>query len=554
MFCIQCEQTAMKDSKKGCQYNRGMCGKTDSVSDLQDYLMAAIGQLSYWAQRVPENAAISRWCFQALFATLTNVNFDAQRILSYLAEARKHISTLKSHYAKKEKNVSLHISFLEQQIEHTKTPDVLLEHAEAFRLNKGIVAGEDASKDDWLSLRLLTLYGLKGVAAYLEHAAVLHQYNAETAREFHRIMATFADNNITTKALFKLSMDVGTLNYQVMSMLDSAATLAFGHPKPTTVSLGVTPGKAILVSGHNFQDLRLILEQTAGAGISIYTHGEMLPAHGYPELKKYPHLVANFGGAWYKQQSEFADFPGAIVMTSNCLINPHKGQYQDRIFTRGSVGWPGIKHVIGNDFSEVIACARRLPGFATQSEEKTVTVGYGHHSLKTLAPLILEQIQMGNITHFFVIGGCDGKKSGRNYYTEMAKALPKDSVILTFGCGKYRFYELPFANINGVPRIMDIGQCNDIYSAIQLALYLAEKLNCSVNELPLTIIVSWFEQKAIAVLLTLLSLGIKGIYTGPTLPAFLSDSIAAILQQRFDLHMTAQVPTDLAHMFRTVAA
>lgn len=552
MFCIQCEETAIKESKKGCQYNRGNCGKTAEVSDLQDYLIAAIGQVSYFAQLLPPNEAISRWCFQALFATLTNVNFDAQRILSYLALARQHIRTLKVAYEKQQGH-AVSNSLLEHQLAHSNTADAVLQQAATFRLNKNIIMGANNDKDCWLALRLLTLYGLKGSAAYLEHAAVLQQYNAATAQQFHRIMAACTDPDTNSAAFFSLAIAVGRLNYEAMTLLDTGATRAFGAPTPTAVSLGVCPGKAILVSGHDFHDLALLLQQTVGTGISVYTHGEMLPAHGYPQLKKYPHLVANFGGAWYQQQSEFATFPGPILMTSNCLLNPHKGQYQDRLFTRSSVGWPGVKHLVGDDFSEIIACALHLPGFMAASAAPSVTVGYGHHSLVNLAPKLIEQIRNGHIAHIFVIGGCDGKKSARNYYAEIAKAVPKDSLIITLGCGKYRFYDLDLGHINGVPRLMDSGQCNDAYSVIELASFLVEKLECSLNELPLTIILSWFEQKATAVLLTLLSLGIKRIYIGPTLPAFLTEDVAALLQQRFDLHRIGDVATDLARILHPVA-
>jgi hydroxylamine reductase len=329
-------------------------------------------------------------------------------------------------------------------------------------------------------------------------------------------------------------------------MLDKGETDTFGHPAPSQVNVKPVKGKCILVSGHDLHDLEKILQQTQGKGINVYTNGEMLPAHGYPELNKYPHLVGNYGSAWQNQQKEFANFPGAIVMTSNCLLNPNVGQYADRLFTRSIVGWPGVAHVEGDDFSAVVECALAQPGFQHDEIEHYITVGFGRNALMAAAPAVVDQVKQGNIKHFFLVGGCDGDKAERSYYTDFTAQAPQDSVILTLACGKFRFNKNQFGDINGIPRLLDVGQCNDAYSAIQLALALAEEFDCGVNDLPLTLVLSWFEQKAIVILLTLLALGVKGIYTGPTAPAFLTPNLMAVLQEQFDLRSITTVENDLA--------
>lgn len=547
MFCIQCEQTIIKSNNKGCNYAKGMCGKTAEVSDLQDVLVASLQKISYWATLCRRynivDREIDRWSFQTFFATLTNVNFDAQRMLEYLEQANIHCQKL-AHCAKsaalKVNDILPALSYA-AKLNYPEAKEDLLAFASQVKLNRE----QEQVGDDVIGLRLLALYGLKGAAAYMEHAAVLGQFNDEVYSEYHHIMNILGDNPTDVDKLFELSMQIGQLNYKVMSMLDMGETTEFGHPVPTKVNTKPIAGKCILVSGHDFHDLRLILEQTQGKGINVYTHGEMLPAHAYPELKKYTHLVGNYGSAWQNQQVEFANFPGAIVMTSNCIINPFTNGYADRIFTRNMVGWPGVAHIQTDDFSPVIDCALNQSGFNYTEIEHYITVGFARNTLMNVAPTVVEQVKAGNIKHFFLIGGCDGSKSERHYYTEMANQVPKDSVILTLGCGKYRFNMQNFGDINGIPRLLDIGQCNDAYSAVQLALALVEAFECSVNELPLTLVLSWFEQKAIVILLTLLSLGIKGIYVGPSIPEFLTDNLLSILKNKFDLRITADATSDL---------
>ena len=548
MFCIQCEQTITTPTSKGCSYSQGMCGKTAEVSDLQDVLVAGLQRVSFWASLGRQfqiiDRQIDRWAFQSFFATLTNVNFDPDRILTYIQQAESNSQKLEQlvKAAAVQANQVLPALSYAAQISYPTTKEELLKLAPHVMLNRG--KGEIS--DDVIGLRLLTLYGLKGAAAYMEHAAVLGQFDDDICTEYHRIMNKLGDNPTDLNELLALSMNVGSLNYKVMAMLDTGETTTFGHPTPTQVNTKPIAGKCILVSGHDFNDLRLILEQTQGKGINVYTHGEMLPAHAYPELKKYPHLVGNFGSAWQNQQSEFAQFPGAVVMTSNCLINPFVGQYADRIFTRSIVGWPGVTHLEGDDFSQVIECALSQSGFQHTELEHYITIGFARNTLMNVAPAVIDQIKAGNIKHFFLIGGCDGSKGERHYYTDMANQVPQDGVILTLGCGKYRFNKQNFGDINGIPRLLDIGQCNDAYSAIQLALALADAFECDVNELPLTLVLSWFEQKAIVILLTLLSLGVKGIYTGPSMPGFLTDNLVKILQEKFDLRATTDATKDLA--------
>ncbi|MFQ1018402.1 hydroxylamine reductase [Gilliamella sp. CG13] len=556
MFCIQCEQTIIKSNEKGCSYSKGMCGKTAEVSDLQDVLVASLQKVSFWAAICRRHdivdRQIDRWCAQTFFSTLTNVNFDADRMLAYLAEADIYSQKLEqlAKVAVLQFNEHLPALTYVAQLNFPKTKQELLDFSSLVMLKHD----QDKVGKDVIGLRLLALYGLKGAAAYMEHAAVLGQFNQDIYTEYHEMMSFLGDNPSDINKLFQLSMQIGRLNYKVMGMLDAGATNTFGDPIPTKVNTRPVAGKCILVSGHDFHDLRLILEQTQDKGINVYTHGEMLPAHAYPELKKYSHLVGNYGTAWQNQQTEFANFPGAIVMTSNCIINPFTKGYAERIFTRSMVGWPGVTHIETDDFSPVIECALNQLGFDYTELEHFITVGFARNTLLNVAPTVVEQVKAGNIKHFFLIGGCDGSKSERHYYTEMANQVPKDSVILTLGCGKYRFNMQNFGNINGIPRLIDIGQCNDAYSAVQLALALVEAFGCGVNELPLTLVLSWFEQKAIVILLTLLSLGIKGIYAGPSMPEFLTDNILNILQDKFDLRMTSQASKDLNQILNYCAA
>ncbi len=550
MFCVQCEHTIRTPVATGCSYTMGMCGKTSEVSDLQDVLIYLLQGVSAYAVEARRFAIVDRaidaWVCQAFFATLTNVNFDSDRILTFIAEAQQARASLKERYeaaclAKGEAPAALQGP---ASVELTADKAALLAWAPTAAVNRG---GAEVGADI-LGLRLLCLYGLKGAAAYMEHARVLGEQDDAIGAEFHDIMAWLGTDPAELGALVACAMRIGQMNFKVMAMLDKGETETFGHPTPVQVNVKAVKGKAILVSGHDLHDLQKILEQTQGTGINVYTHGEMLPAHAYPELKKYPNLVGNYGTAWQNQQKEFAAFPGAIVMTSHCIINPDVGQYKDRIYTRSIVGWPGATHILGDDFAEVIAKAQSLAGFPHDEIPAYTSTGFARNALMAAAPAVIDQVKAGNIKHFFLIGGCDGDKAERSYYTDMARAVPDDCVILTLACGKFRFNTFEYGDINGIPRFLDVGQCNDAYSAIQLAIALADAFGCGVNELPLSLVLSWFEQKAIVILLTLLSLGIKGIRVGPTVPGFLTPNLVQYLQDNFDLKLIGSVEQDLADM------
>lgn len=557
MFCIQCEQTIQKPKVKGCAFAKGMCGKTAQVSDLQDLLVYALQSVSFWADKAANFGIqcdeINQWAPKAFFATLTNVNFVSSRLIEMISEAQYFKNRLKQQTiaASLPSDTPLTDTELAQlpTIAHFEfpffDPQAVIAELAALAPIIAVNRGKDKVSEEVIGLRLLCLYGLKGAAAYLEHARVLQQINDLVYREYHQIMAFLGSDPEDLNALLECAMQIGLMNYNIMEMLDLGETNSFGHPEPTQVNVKAIKGKCLLVSGHDLHDLQKILEQTQGTGINVYTNGEMLPAHSYPELKKFPHLVGNYGSAWQNQQQEFANFPGAIVMTSNCLIDPNVGHYSDRLFTRSMVGWPGVAHIEGDDFSAAIECALRLEGFKYDEIEQMITIGFGRNALMNAAPAVIEQIKAGNISHFFLVGGCDGEKAKRSYYSDFAEQAPQDSVILTLACGKYRFNKNAFGDINGIPRLLDIGQCNDAYSAIQLALALSQEFNCSINELPLTLVLSWFEQKAIVILLTLFALGVKGIYVGPTAPAFLTPNLMAMLQEKFDLRLTGTAKEDL---------
>lgn len=546
MFCVQCEQTIRTPAGNGCAYAQGMCGKTAETSDLQDVLIYTLQGLSAWALAAREQGIIDReidaFVPKAFFATLTNVNFDSNRIVAYVNQALAYRLQLADRLTAMAVQVNdlPHSAYFEPGAELLEQ----LAHAASAAPNRG----KSEVNEDIMGLRLLCLYGLKGAAAYMEHARVLDQQSDEVAAEFHRIMSWLSTDPSEMGRLFSCAMEIGQLNFKIMEMLDLGETSAFGHPEPTRVRVTPIPGKCILVSGHDMVDLKLILEQTKGTGIHVYTHGEMLPALAYPFFKQYPHLVGNYGSAWQNQQKEFANFPGAVVMTSNCIIDPNVGNYSDRIFTRSIVGWPGVTHLEGDDFSAVIAKAQALEGFKHTELEHFITIGFARNALMQAAPAVIEKVKAGEISHFFLVGGCDGDKAERAYFTEFAKATPRDSLLLTLGCGKYKFNKLDFGDIGGIPRLLDVGQCNDAYSAIQLALALSEAFECGVNDLPLTLVLSWFEQKAIVILLTLLSLGVKDIRTGPTAPAFLTPALLKVLEEQFGLKGTTTAEADLAEI------
>ncbi|OCH29263.1 hydroxylamine reductase [Aliivibrio fischeri] len=547
MFCIQCEQTIQTPTTKGCSFAQGMCGKTAEVSDLQDILVYALQGVSFWAEQGRKVNVIfdeiDQWAPKAFFATLTNVNFDPERVIEFALQAQAYKQQLEEtvRAATTVTNTELDELSPAAKFELPTEAEQIIALAPQAAVNRG----HETQHEDVIGLRLLCLYGLKGAAAYMEHARVLGQTDKDVFAEYHQIMAWLGTDPTDLGELLDCSMKIGLMNYRIMEMLDTGETDTFGHPEPSQVNVKTIEGKCILVSGHDLHDLEKILQQTEGKGINVYTNGEMLPAHSYPELKKYPHLVGNYGSAWQNQQKEFANFPGAIVMTSNCLLNPNVGQYADRLFTRSIVGWPGVAHIEGDDFTTVIDCALAQEGFKHNEIEQMITVGFGRNALMAAAPAVVEQVKEGNISHFFLVGGCDGDKSERSYYTDFTAQAPEDSVILTLACGKYRFNKNQFGDINGIPRLLDVGQCNDAYSAIQLALALAKEFDCDINELPLTLVLSWFEQKAIVILLTLFALGVKGIYTGPTAPAFLTDNLLAIIQEKFDMRSIGNVEDDL---------
>mgnify|MGYP000653319452 FL=1 len=546
MFCVQCEQTIRTPAGNGCAYAQGMCGKTAETSDLQDVLIYTLQGLSAWALAAREHGVIDdeidAFVPKAFFATLTNVNFDSARIVGYVNQAIAYRQQLADRLAA----LAVQVSELPAAARFEPGVELLeqLAHAPQTAVNRG----KSEVNEDIMGLRLLCLYGLKGAAAYMEHARVLDQQDAGVAAEFHRIMSWLGTDPCDLDPLFKCAMEIGLLNFKIMEMLDLGETTAFGHPEPTQVRVTPVPGKCILVSGHDMVDLKLILEQTRGTGINVYTHGEMLPALAYPFFKQYPHLVGNYGSAWQNQQKEFANFPGAVVMTSNCIIDPNVGNYSDRIFTRSIVGWPGVTHLEGEDFSAVVAKAQALEGFKHVELEHFITIGFARNALMQAAPAVIDKVKAGEISHFFLVGGCDGDRAERAYYTEFAKAIPQDSLLLTLGCGKYKFNKLDFGDIGGIPRLLDVGQCNDAYSAIQLALALADAFECGVNDLPLTLVLSWFEQKAIVILLTLLALGVKDIRTGPTAPAFLTPALLKVLEEQFGLKGTTTADADLAEI------
>ena len=542
MFCVQCEQTIRTPAGNGCAWAQGMCGKTAQTSDLQDLLIAVLQSLSAWALHARTEGFIEHeidsFAPRAFFSTLTNVNFDSDRIIEFAIQAQNYRDRLKARCSvlgltepeHPLANLTLNGSYAE----------MLQQQAQAFALN----AGDD--HEDIVGLRLLCLYGLKGAAAYMEHAHVHGRYDNDIYTQYHQIMAWLGTRPNNMEALLAEAMHIGKMNFAIMEMLDEAQTTTYGDPQPVKVNVRPVAGKAILISGHDLKDLQLLLEQTAGTGINVYTHGEMLPAHGYPGLNKYPHLVGNYGSGWQNQQTEFARFPGPIVMTSNCIIDPAVGDYQQRIWTRSIVGWPGVNHLDDDDFAPVIEQAQNMAGFPWSEIPHEITVGFGRRVLLDACDSIIDLATQKKLRHVFLVGGCDGSRDKRSYYTDLAMAVPDDCLILTLACGKYRFNKLDFGTLEGLPRLLDVGQCNDSYAAIVLAVKLAEKLNCGVNDLPLSLILSWFEQKAIVVLLTLLALGVKNIRTGPTAPAFLTDNLIAILEKEFGLIPVTSVENDLA--------
>ena len=544
MFCYQCEQTA---KGTGCT-TRGVCGKDPETAALQDLLLYATKGLSMYAHRARELGVRDHesdiFAIEALFSTVTNVNFDPERLRGLLIRAAELRDTARRLYEDACKEAGRTPETLTGPAAWTPAGDLagLVEQGEAV----SIALRKETLGEDVTGLQELITYCLKGMAAYADHAQILGQEDDAVYAFFHEAL-NFLTEAHTVEELTGMALKSGEVNLRAMELLDVANTGAYGQPVPTPVRIEPVKGKAILISGHDLKDLEALLKQTEGKGINVYTHGEMLPTHGYPELKKYEHLVGNYGGAWQDQRKEFDAFPGAILMTTNCIQNPRE-TYKARIFTTGLVAWPGVVHISDGNFAPVIDAALEAEGFQEDGPDQTILIGFGHDAVLGVADKVVEAVKAGAIKHFFLIGGCDGAKTGRNYYTELAQAVPQDSVILTLGCGKYRFNKLDFGDIGGIPRLLDIGQCNDAYSAIQIAVALANAFDTDVNQLPLSLVLSWYEQKAVCILLTLLHLGIRNIRLGPSLPAFVTPAVLNVLVENFNIAPISTVQEDLEAM------
>ncbi|WP_148550274.1 hydroxylamine reductase [Paraclostridium bifermentans] len=540
MFCYQCEQTA---GGKGCT-KVGVCSKTPEIAALQDLLIYQIKGISCYAKELIDKGEkidkeIVSFVENSLFTTLTNVNFDGDVHEKMLRQSQEIKQSLRSR-------VSSCSNCCEQaEYNLSDTRDQMLKDAK----RAGIMYDQNLDPDI-RSLRQTIIYGLKGISAYGHQARELGYFNDQVDEFYFRALAATTDDKLSVNDLITWTLRTGDMSVAVMQKLDEANTTIYKNPSPHKVNVHIKKGPFIIVSGHDLKDLEMILKQTEGKGINIYTHGEMIPCHGYPELNKYPNLAGNFGGAWQDQQKEFDNIPGCILMTTNCLMKP-RDSYKDRIFTTSVVGWDGVKYIGKTadgekDFSEIINKALELGGFKEDQEPHEILVGFGHNATLSNAPAIIDAVKSGKLRHFFLIGGCDGARPGRNYYTEFAQKVPKDCIILTLACGKYRFNKLDFGEVAGLPRLLDVGQCNDAYSAVRIALALADAFDTDVNSLPLSIILSWYEQKAVADLLALLSLGIKGIYLGPSIPAFLSPNVLQYLVDTFNLQTISTPDKDLA--------
>jgi len=537
MFCYQCEQTA---KGQGCE-KMGVCGKQPDVAALQDLLTHAMKGLALFAvegRKVGVNDhATNVFTCEAMFSTLTNVNFDPADIAAFVRRAVELREALKA----KVKAAGGKTDFTEDAAAFT--PASTLEGLVAQGEKVGLKS-DPTIDPDILSLQHTVLFGLRGISAYADHAQILGQEDDAVYAFIHEALAALMNKNLGLNDWVGLTLKCGEVNLRTMELLDAGNTGTYGHPVPTKVPLGHRKGKAILVSGHDLKDLEELLKQTEGKGIDIYTHGEMLPTHGYPKLKAYPHLFGHFGTAWQNQAKEFSQFPGPILMTTNCIQRP-QGAYAEHIFTSGIVGWPGVPHIGNRDFTPVIQKALSLPGFTDDSNGKEVMVGFARNTVLGVADKVIEAVKGKAIRHFFVVAGCDGAKPGRNYYTEFVEKVPSDCVVLTFACGKFRFFDKDLGTIGGLPRLMDVGQCNDAYSAIQVAIALAGAFNVGVNDLPLSIICSWYEQKAVAILLTLLHLGIRNIRLGPSLPAFVTPNVLDVLVKNFNIMPISTPDEDL---------
>lgn len=539
MFCYQCEQTA---GGKGCT-KMGICGKTPEIANLQDLLIYQCKGISCYAKHIIDQGehvdkTIVRFIENVLFTTLTNVNFDSEVHVELLRESQRIKDELRKQVGEI-KNTTDQVSYCLPETKNEMLKDAPYA---GIMYDKGL-------DPDIRSLRQTIIYGLKGISAYGHQARELGYYSDQVDDFYVLALEATTDDNLTVEELIRMTMRTGEMSIEVMRKLDEANTTVYHNPSPHKVNVHIKKGPFIIVSGHDLKDLEMLLEQTKGTGINIYTHGEMIPCHGYPGLKKYPHLIGNYGGAWQDQQKEFDNIPGCILMTTNCMMRP-RDSYKDRIYSTNVVGWEGVKHIGKRedgqkDFSEIIQKAIELGGFEEDQEPHEILVGFGHHATLSYANEIVEAVKSGQVRHFFLIGGCDGARPGRNYYTEFAKLVPEDCIILTLACGKYRFNKLDFGEVAGLPRLLDVGQCNDVYSAILIATALADAFGTDVNGLPLTLILSWYEQKAVADLLALLSLGIKNIYLGPVLPAFFSPNVLQYLVDTFQLRMISNAEDDI---------
>jgi hydroxylamine reductase len=547
MFCYQCEQTSQG---QGCQ-TIGVCGKDENTATLQDLLIHAVKGISQYAHRARQlgaaDAEIDAFTIEAIFATLTNVNFDENKVAELVYKAARVRDAARALYTGAATKAGVVVGALTGPAawQPATEREALLAQGRGQLIPAAFLAGNKETKN----LEELVIYGLKGVAAYAYHAMAMGSSAPASLGTVHEILSSLTELH-TVEELLGLAMKVGELNYAVLEQLDGAHTETFGVPTPAQVRLHPVAGKAILVSGHDLHDLYQLLLQTEGLGINIYTHGEMLPAHGYPKLKAFKHLAGNYGGAWIDQADEFDKFPGAVLMTSNCIQQP-KLSYKARLFTAGPVEWPGVQHISGTDFAPVIAAALEAPGYSEDCTDESgnwITVGFGHGAVLGVAGTVVDAVKAGALKRFFLIGGCDGARSGRSYYTELAEKVPQDCVILTLACGKYRFNKQDFGTLGGLPRLLDLGQCNDAYSALKIATALAGAFDCGVNDLPLSLVLSWYEQKAVAILLTLLWLGIRNIRIGPTLPAFLSPAVLELLYTNYNLMPTTTAEADLAAM------
>jgi len=547
MFCYQCQEAS-----RGTACTKvGVCGKPPEVAALQDLLIWALKGLSVWGERARElglaDAKADKFVAEGLFATITNVGFDADRFVGLINLALAYRDSLRERVLEQEPaldTATLPQPATWQPAERTK--EIYLAAADGV----GVMSDESLN-EDVRSLRELIVYGLKGMAAYMDHARVLGHADAELDGFLQRALAATLDDSLTADDLVALTLETGRRGAGAMALLDAANTGAYGNPEPTQVSLGVRPGPGILISGHDLRDLKELLEQTEGTGVNVYTHGEMLPANAYPKLKAHAHLVGNYGGSWWRQRDEFASFNGPILMTTNCLVPP-KDSYLDRLFTTGLVSWPGVPHIadrVGDapkDFSAIIERAQQSET-PTPIEEGQIPIGFAHATVLSVADKVIAAIQAGAIQRFVVMAGCDGRQNARSYYTELAEELPKDTVILTAGCAKYRYNKLNLGDIGGIPRVLDAGQCNDSYSLVVIAQKLAEAVGAEhINDLPISYDIAWYEQKAVIVLLALLALGVKKIRLGPTLPAFLSPNVAQIIVDTFELKPMGTVAEGLA--------